>query len=221
MKKEELRHDPVRENIVKGVQYFSENTGTVLQVFAAIAIAVGGLSYYNHAGNIKMENASHLAGRAQNIFINGNLDEANVKFERVLADYPNTPGAVQSLVYLLNTAISNNNIAEIKRLLSENDGTIRDPRVLAAFYKLQGDVARNEADFASAIKYFQKAQNIGSENQSQVDCQLNIASTFLAQNNYENAIQTLQEIIDNSDVGFNEKNIAEELLAYAKQKMRI
>ena len=55
MKKEELRHDPVRENIVKGVQYFSENTGTVLQVFAAIAIAVGGLSYYNHTGNIKMK----------------------------------------------------------------------------------------------------------------------------------------------------------------------
>ena len=41
------------------------------------------------------------------------------------------------------------------------------------------------------------------------------------QNNYENAIQTLQEIIDNSDVGFNEKNIAEELIAYAKHKMRI
>ena len=221
MKKEELRHDPVRENIVKGVQYFSENTGTVLQVFAAIAIAVGGLSYYNHTGNIKMESASHLAGRAQNTFINGNLDEANVKFERVLADYPNTPGAVQSLVYLLNTAISNNDITEIKRLLSENDGSIDDPRVLAAFYKLQGDVARTEIDFASAIKYFQKAQNIGSENQSKVGYQLNIASTFLAQNNYENAIQTLQEIIDNSDVGFNEKNIAEELLAYAKHKMRI
>ena len=221
MKKEELRHDPVRENIVKGVQYFSENTGTVLQVFAAIAIAVGGLSYYNHAGNIKMENASHLAGRAQNTFINGNLDEANVKFERVLADYPNTPGAVQSLVYLLNTAISNNDIAEVKRLLNENDVAIDDHRVLAAFYKLQGDVARNEADFASAIKYFQKAQNIGSESQSQVGYQLNIASTFLAQNNYVNAIQTLQKIIDNSDVGFNEKNIAEELLAYAKQKMRI
>ena len=221
MKKEELRHDPIRENIVKGVQYISENTGTVLQVFAAIVIAVGGLSYYNHTGNIKMENASHLAGRAQNTFINGNLDEANVKFERVLADYPGTPGAVQSLVYLLNTAISNNDITEVKRLLSENDGSIDDPRVLATFYRLQGDVARNEADFASAIKYFQKAQNIGSKIQLQISYQLNIASTFLAQNNYENAIQTLQEIIDNGAAGLNQKNIAEELLAYAKHKMRI
>ena len=221
MKKEELRHDPVRENIVKGVQYFSDNTGTVLQVFAAIVITVGGLSYYNHIKNIKMESASHLAGRAQNTFINGNLDEANVKFERVLADYPNTPGAVQSLVYLLNTAISNNDLTEVKRLLGENDGSINDSRVLASFYKLQGDVAHTETDLVSAMKYFQKAQNIASENQSQVAYQLNIASTLLAQNNYENAIQTLQEIIDNSNVGFNEKNIAEELIAYAKHKMRI
>jgi len=221
MKKEELRRDPVRENIVKGVQYLTENTGIVLQVFAVIVIAVGGLSYYNHTGNIKMENASHLAGRAQNTFINGNVDEANVKFERVLVDYPNTRGAVQSLVYLLNTAISNNDIAEVKRLLSENDAAIDDPCVLASFYKLQGDVFRTEADFASAMKYFQMAQNILSKNQLQVGYQLNIASTFLAQNNYENAIQNLQEIIDNGDAGFNEKNIAEELLAYAKHKMRI
>ena len=221
MKKEELRHDPIREKIVQGVQYFSENTSTVFQVLAAIVIVIGGLSYHNHTGNIKMENASHLAGRAQNTFINGNLDEANVKFERVLADYPNTPGAVQSLVYLLNAAISDNDIDEIKRLLSENDAAIDDNRVLAALYKLEGDVARNEADFASAMIYFQKAHNIASANQLQVSYQLNIASTFLAQNNYENAVQTLQKIIDNSDVGFNEKNIAEELLAYAKQKMRI
>ena len=124
-------------------------------------------------------------------------------------------------MYLLNAAISDNDIDEIKRLLSENDAAIDDNRVLAALYKLEGDAARNEADFASALKYFQKAQNIASANQSKATYQLNIASTFLAQNNYENAIQALQKIIDNSDIGFNEKNIAEELLAYANQKMRI
>ena len=221
MKKQELRHDAFRENVVKGIQYFNDNSATVIKIFAVIVLLVGGMSYYNYSGSIKLENAAHLAGRAQNIFINGNLDEANVKFERVLVDYPNTPGAVQSLVYLLNTAISNNDIAEIKRLLSANDGTINDPRVSAAFYKLQGDIARTEIDFTSAMEYFQKAQNISSAHQSQVGYQLNIASVFLSQNNYENAIQTLQKIIDNNDVGFNEKNIAEELIAYAKHKMRI
>ena len=221
MKKEELRHDPIRENIVKGVQYFSENTSTVLQILAVVVLAVGGLSYYNHTGNIKMESASHLAGRAQNIFINGNLDEAIVKFERVLADYPNTPGAAQSLVYLLNDAMTKNDIEEAKRLLNENDGSINDPHVLAAIYKLQGDISLTEADFSTALKYFQKAENIVEENQVQSGFQLDIAATLLAQNNYENALQTLETIIDNEDIGFNEKNIAEELIAYTKQKMGI
>ena len=221
MKKEELRHDPIRENIVKGVQYFSENTSTVLQILAVVVLAVGGLSYYNHTGNIKMESASHLAGRAQNIFINGNLDEAIVKFERVLADYPNTPGAVQSLVYLLNDAMTKNDIEEAKRLLNENDGSINDPHVLAAIYKFQGDISLTESDFSTALKYFQKAENIAEGNPVQSGFQLDIAATLLAQNNYENALQTLEEIIDNEDVGFNEKNIAEELIAYTKQKMGI
>ena len=221
MKKEELRHDPIRENIVKGVQYFSENTSTVLQILAVVVLAVGGLSYYSHTGNIKMESSSHLAGRAQNIFINGNLDEAIVKFERVLADYPNTPGAVQSLVYLLNDAITKNDIEEAKRLLNENDGSINDSHVLAAIYKLQGDIYLSEADFSTALKYFQKAENIAEGNPVQAGFQLDIASTLLAQNNYENALQTLGEIIDNEDIGFNEKNIAEELIAYTKQKMGI
>lgn len=221
MKKEELRHDPIRENIVKGVQYFSENTSTVLQILAVVVLAVGGLSYYNHTGNIKMESASHLAGRAQNIFINGNLDEAIVKFERVLADYPNTPGAAQSLVYLLNDAMTKNDIEEAKRLLNENDGSINDPHVLAAIYKLQGDISLTEADFSTALKYFQKAENIAEGDPVQSGFQLDIAATLLAQNNYENALQTLEEIIDNEDVGFNEKNIAEELIAYTKQKMGI
>ena len=221
MKKEELRHDPIRENIVKGVQYFSENTSTVLQILAVVVLAVGGLSYYNHTGNIKMESASHLAGRAQNIFINGNLDEAIVKFERVLADYPNTPGAAQSLVYLLNDAMTKNDIEEAKRLLNENDGSINDPYVLAAKYKFQGDISLTESDFSTALKYFQKAENIAEGNPVQAGFQLDIAATLLAQNNYENALQKLEEIIDNEDVGFNEKNIAEELIAYTKQKMGI
>ena len=221
MKKEELRHDPIRENIVKGVQYFSENTSTVLQILAVVVLAVGGLSYYNHTGNIKMESASHLAGRAQNIFINGNLDGAIVKFERVLADYPNTSGAAQSLVYLLNDAMTKNDIEEAKRLLNENDASINDPHVLAAIYKLQGDISLTEADFSTALKYFQKAENIAEGNPVQSGFQLDIAATLLAQNNYENALQTLEEIIDNEDVGFNEKNIAEELIAYTKQKMGI
>ena len=227
MKKQELRHDAFRENVVKGVEYFNKNRTTAIKIFAVIVLAVGGMSYYKHLGSIKLESAAHLAGRAQNIFIgdengnNGNLDNAMVKFERVLDDYPNTPGAMQSLMYLLSDAISNNDLNKVDKLLDVNDGTIDDPVVLASIYKLRGDIAHAEGNHSSALKYYQKAQSFRAGNAIQTKYQLDIASTLLVQNNYNDALKTLEEIIDNIDLGFNEKNRAEELLAYTKYKMGI
>ena len=158
MKKQELRHDVFRENVVKVVEYFNKNRATAIKIFAVIVLADGGMSYYKHLGSIKLESAAHLAGRAQNIFIgdengnNGNLDNAMVKFKRVLDDYPNTPGAVQSLVYLLSDAVSNNDHNKVNELLNENDGTIEDPDLLGSIYKLKGDIALLEGDHSSAFK---------------------------------------------------------------------
>ena len=76
MKKQEIRHDPVRENIVKGVQYTKDNKEKVLSLLAGLAILIGGFSYMNRTDSIKVEEASHLSGIGQNSFINGNIDEA-------------------------------------------------------------------------------------------------------------------------------------------------
>ena len=53
MRKHDLRHDAFRENVVKGVQYISENSATVIKIFTVIILAVGGMSYYNYLGSIK------------------------------------------------------------------------------------------------------------------------------------------------------------------------
>jgi len=221
MKKQELRRDPFRDNIVKGVQYFNDNTATVFKISIIVVLSVIGISYYNYLGNLKVANSSHLSGRAQNIFINGDLDEAIVKFERVLEDYPNTPGAVQSMVYLLNDAISNNELNKINELLSENIASIDDPIILSEIYKLRGDVSLEGGDLFTAFKYYKKAKSILGSNSIKTKYQLNMASTLLAQNKYNEVVETLREIIDNVDVGFTDKNRAEELLAFTKHKMGI
>lgn len=221
MKKQELRHDMVRENIVKGVQYFNDNSGTVLKIFAVIVLGIAGISYYNHIGSIKIENAANITGRAQNTFINGNIDEALVKFERVLDDYPDTPGAVQSLVYLLNDAVTNQDEEAIQSLLSNHDGNISDPVVAAAFYKLRGDIALNQGDSGSAVKYYRKAQSNADGSALQTKYKLDIAAALIAHDNYDDARKTLDEIINNEDIGFNEKNSAEELMGFVSQKLGI
>ena len=221
MKKQELRHDPIRENIVKGVQYFNENSSTVLKVFAVIVLGIAGISYYNHTDSMKVENAANITGRAQNTFINGNLDEALVKFERVLDDYPDTPGAVQSLVYLLNDAVTNQDEEAVQYLLSNHDGNIDDPVVASAFYKLRGDIALNQGDSNAAVKYYQRAQSNADGITLQIKYKLDIATVLIAQDNYDDARETLDEILNNEDIGFNEKNTAEELMGFVSQKLGI
>ena len=221
MKKQELRHDPIRENIVKGVQYFNENSSTVLKVFAVIVLGIAGISYYNHTDSMKVENAANITGRAQNTFINGNLDEALVKFERVLDDYPDTPGAVQSLVYLLNDAVTNQDEEAVQSLLSNHDGNIDDPVVASAFYKLRGDIALNQGDSNAAVKYYQRAQSNADGISLQIKYKLDIAAVFIAQDNYDDARETLDDILNNEDIGFNEKNTAEELMGFVSQKLGI
>ena len=101
MKKEELRHDPVRENIIKGIEFVNKNKNNVLKIFAVLAILVAVFSYYNKIASVRVENSSNIAGLAQNSFVNGEIDKAMVKFERVFDEYPNTFAATQSLIYLL------------------------------------------------------------------------------------------------------------------------
>ena len=170
---------------------------------------------------MKVENAANITGRAQNTFINGNLDEALVKFERVLDDYPDTPGAVQSLVYLLNDAVTNQDEEAVQSLLSNHDGNIDDPVVASAFYKLRGDIALNQGDSNAAVKYYRWAQSNADGISLQIKYKLDIAAVFIAQDNYDDARETLDDILNNEDIGFNEKNTAEELMGFVSQKLGI
>ena len=43
----------------------------------------------------------------------------------------------------------------------------------------------------------------------------------MAQEDYRNAMQILEKIIDYENTGYKEKNSAEEFMAYVKQKMDI
>ena len=219
MKKEELRHDPIRESIVKGIQYLNENSASVFKLLAVIILIIVCISYYSHLGNLKSETASHIAGRAQNTYINGNFDEALVKFERVINDYPNTTGSIQSLVYLLSDAVKNNNVDKINQLLSGNTSNINDLVLLSAFYKLRGDVDLINGNKSDAIKHYKKAHTNSTVNALMY--KIDIAIAYIADDNYNEAMLILESIMNKENIGFNVRNTAEELLAYTKQKMDI
>ena len=222
MRKEELRHDPVRENIVKGVEYIKDNQNIFFKIFAVMVILVTCASYYNHIGNVKIDNASQIAGLAQNTFINSDTDEAMVKFERVLNDYPRTSGAAQSLVYLINDAISQGDYETVSNLISEFKGgidSIDDPIVKSSIYEIRGDMALVDGNSADALSYYRKAENTSKGSARRIKYQLDIITTLIIQDKYSEAQDILEHILDIEDIGYNEKNKAEELIAYVNYKL--
>ena len=221
MKKEELRHDPIREFIIKGIEYLKSKQRILLKVFLILAIMVTIFSYYNHVGSIRIENASIIAGLAQNTYINGEIDEAIVKFERVLNDYPTTFGATQSLIYILNDALTKEEYEVVLNLLSQYQNgidNINDPIVKAAIYKIKGDIALVNGKLEDADSFFQKASISLMGSAMQVRYQLDNIIALLKQENYDKALTVLEDIIKIDELDYNNKNKAEELRAFVKYK---
>ena len=223
MRKEEIRNDPVRENIIKGVEYIKNNFNNVLKIFAMLIVLMLGLSYYNNMKNIQFENSSNIAGLAQNIFINGNIDEALVKFERVLNDYPSTSGATQSLIYLLNDAITKEDYHAVSNLLSQFSDIkiIDDPILQSSIFKIKGDIAFIDREFDKALSFYKKAEKFSKGTSIQIKYKLDVISTLLTQEYFIEARNMLEDILDNKTIDYNEKNIAEELLAFVNYKLNI
>ena len=219
MRKEELRHDPVRENIVKGVEYIKENQNTVLKVFAGLVILVIVLSFYKHKGTVKLDNASKIAGLAQNTFINGETDEAIVKFERVLDDYPSTSGATQSIVYLLSDAVTKGDYEGVSNLIAQYKGSIEAPTVQAYIYKIQGDMALYEGNGDDALLFYRKAETSSKDSASKIKYKLDVITVLLSVKDYSQSKEILEDILEIEDIGYNEKNKVEELIAFVNQKL--
>ena len=60
MKKEEIRYDPIKDKIIRFVEYLKNNQSLVLKVFLVLIIIIAIVSYYSNMNNIKNENASNI-----------------------------------------------------------------------------------------------------------------------------------------------------------------
>ena len=221
MKKQEIRHDPIRENIVKVVGYFKKNKQQGIKLFLVILLIIGGISYFNRSDKVKIVNAGNISGRAQNSFINSQTEVALSQFRTVLNDYPNTPAAAQALVYMLNDAVNKQDDVEINRLLSQYNIDSNDPVVSSTFYKLKGDIAMNDGNIQDAVSYYNKAQSISDVKGLQVKYQLDLVSALIIQQEFDQALTNLEGILEEEDVNFTVKNTAEELRAFVTHKLGI
>ena len=221
MKKEELRQDPIRTFIVNSFSYVSTNANKVIMLLLCFLFIVGIFSYYNHLDNIKIENSIKLAGRAQNAYINGNIEEAIVKFERVLSDYPGTLGANQALIFLLKTSMLSNENDKLTTYLKMEARNINDEFIKSSINRMKSDHESDNGDHKEALKQINKINNLFSYSSISVPSQIDLVNLYIIKDDYEKAKEQLKRILDIEDLSFNDKNQIEEMLSFVNQKMNI
>ena len=222
MRKEELRHDPVRENIVKIATYFKNNQSTVFKIFLTLVILIAILSYSNNMKKIKGQVSNRTAGLAQNSFINNDVEAALAKFERIFDDYPGSLGATQSFVYLLKEASLNEDYNAMENITSEifdNIDSIKDPVVKSFVCKVKGDLELGAGNIEEALLAYKQAKSISKDTAQQLKYEIDIVSVLYLKKEYQDAKTILINILSHDDLEANVKNKAEELLAIINHKL--
>ena len=222
MRKDEIRNDPIRDKIVQGINFIKENQNTIFLIIGFFAIIIISVSYFQNINNIKNTNASNIAGLAQNNFINGDTDEAAVKFQRVLDDYKNSNGALQSSIYLLSDALrdgDNEKLIEILSRITTDLNNIDDPILKSYIFKVKGDILLDQNDISDAIENYKLASKYAERSSNKIKYDIATSSALLMAEEYGVAAQLLEEVLSIKDINFNDKNKAEELLAIANYKM--
>jgi hypothetical protein len=220
MKKGELRQDPVREFIVNGITYISRNINIVFIIFISFIVVLGLFSYYKHLDKINIETSLKLAGKAQSVFFNGSLDEAKVKFERILSDYPNTLGANQALIYLLNFSIKENNKENFDKYLNYEFYNINDSYIKSSIFRMKSNNFYNQQLYNESFANLNKIQSTSKVNES-IMGKIDLIDLYITEERYTEALSNLNILNIDNDIGFNEKNYIEEMLSFIKHKMKI
>ena len=79
-----------------------------------------------------------------------------------------------------------------------------------ALYEGRGD---------DALSFYRKAETSSKDSASKIKYKLDIITALLTKEDYSQIMEMLEDILAIEDVGYNEKNKAEELIAFVNQKL--
>ena len=215
MKKEELRYDPVHDRISAIIDYINNNKNIVIQGLIVIGLAVGGWGYYSSLKKDKINISKALVGVAQNAYNVGQVDISISELKGIVEEYSGTDAAEQALVYLLKDAYQKNGDEMVLSLADRHGGSGLDAVLNAGFYETLGNANMNTSDIDGAINSFKKADKLAATENGDLRFKIDLAVALIANGGFADAASILNEILDNEDISYFDKNRAEELLALA------
>ena len=162
MKKEEIKRDIIRENLISFIHYLSENMYIVWSTIIGLSLLIVLVTYVS---NNKESNYSHdneILGLAFIDEIYNSESNDSLKMEEFNQFLNNTSktkeGYNSAFIYVLNKLYVNNDMDMIKDMLENNSFDSDDNMFNAYYYKMKSEVLYS-GDLKNSTKFLMKAIN--------------------------------------------------------------
>ena len=214
MKKEEIRHDPIRDRIVRLVDYLEKNKNMTFTVLGSLVVAVFLWTNYKSNDQSFKNQAKAVSGKAQNAYNSGQFEIAKKDFNELLNLHQGSKAANQALIYLLADSYINEEDSAFNSLYDKYVDDVDDD-IYANVYEAKGNMLQNNGDYENAAKYFSLAMQISSDSENYASYAISMIQNYILLKDYSSAQKIISKFTD-KDISFSYKNKIDELDSYIR-----
>ena len=201
MDKQELRQDPIRERILSSLSYVENNKNLLGGFVVAILVVMFAGGYYSSTTKALNVDTSVRFGKAFNSAIDGNTPDMSV-FSDVINN-GSANGATNAWLYMIHYNLQKDDSFVVDSLMAL-DMVIDDSYLSAKLLTLKGDRAFDQMEYDSALDYYEKASLIDITMKNIL--KLKQVSVYIEMGNSDEAMNIVDELLENDDMPFDIKN---------------
>jgi len=202
MKKQDIKKDLVRDRIISGIYYLSNNSNYVWTFLAIATSAIILVSFVSNKNNKRLLKSNNLIGGLQNKAVYDTSDNDSLilgEFEKLLKETTlSDESHNQVLIYLLNHSINSNDRDNVIALLDKNKFNSKDDMLNSFILKLKGDIASDSENISDATSYYNKAINMVPNYDLMVLYSIALIDLYLEDSNLSKANSIFEKIISST-----------------------
>lgn len=197
IKKKDLKHDPLLDSLMKVQTGYEEHKNKINYVIVGFLIAVLLGVWFVALYNETEQEAVTLLGKAQVEYDQFNYSKARNFLTNLIDEYSGTDAQEQGLFLLANLNFNENNINEAKALFEEFVSSYSGSEILlASAYAGIAACLETENNYTEAAENYIKAHDTAREFIQAAEYLYLAALNYLDAGNSADAIDALQQIVD-------------------------
>jgi len=200
MKKDQIKKDPIRDNIINSYNYIANNQKLFLFITLGFIGVLIMLVLFNNNKASKLYNSNKLSGSAQYLYVlseKSNSSDMKLKsiemFDEILNGSYSAESVNQAIIYKMKELIDNGD--NIDSILKSFQFSSEDDFLNSMYHTLVGNYYYNNNSFDSAVKSYKLAlKSYASYKDILIDTQLSLLKAYIELNDIANANKIYKSI---------------------------